>query len=89
MWDQFGPGAVGVGWDGAVLGLGLHLSSGGVAMSTEDREALLASPEMRDFLMASVQAWGEAYRAAGASEDAVAVANAATTEFYVPGDSPA
>jgi uncharacterized protein YndB with AHSA1/START domain len=26
LWDQFGPGAVGVGWDGAVLGLTLHLS---------------------------------------------------------------
>jgi hypothetical protein len=25
MWDQFGPGAVGVGWDLTVVGLGLHL----------------------------------------------------------------
>ena len=26
MWEQFGPGAVGVGWDGGMLGLSLHLS---------------------------------------------------------------
>jgi uncharacterized protein YndB with AHSA1/START domain len=25
MWDQFGPGAVGVGWDQGMLGLSLHL----------------------------------------------------------------
>ena len=33
MWDQFGPGAVGVGWDGGVLGLGLHLRGGSVSRS--------------------------------------------------------
>ena len=30
MWDQFGPGAVGVGWDGGVLGLALHLRGGSI-----------------------------------------------------------
>ena len=28
FWDQYGPGAVGVGWDGALLGLGHHLLGG-------------------------------------------------------------
>src|SRR3954470_737733 len=27
-WEQFGPGATGIGWDGAVLGLSLHLTRG-------------------------------------------------------------
>ncbi|MDT5210462.1 MAG: hypothetical protein QOF67_2877 [Mycobacterium sp.] len=27
-WHQFGPGAVGIGWDSMVLGLALHLSTG-------------------------------------------------------------
>ena len=36
MWDEYGPGAVGVGWDGGLLGLGLHLRGG----SIEDSEAL-------------------------------------------------
>ncbi len=30
MWDRFGPGAVGVGWDLTVLGLGLHLRGGSI-----------------------------------------------------------
>ena len=28
LWDQFGPGAVGIGWDLGLMGLDLHLSSG-------------------------------------------------------------
>lgn len=28
MWGQFGPGAVGMGWDGMLLGLAIHLSTG-------------------------------------------------------------
>ena len=27
-WDEYGPGAVGVGWDQALFGLGLHVDSG-------------------------------------------------------------
>ena len=30
MWAEYGPGAVGVGWDGGVLGLALHLRGGSV-----------------------------------------------------------
>lgn len=29
FWDQYGPGAVGTGWDLSLLGLGLHLALGG------------------------------------------------------------
>jgi uncharacterized protein YndB with AHSA1/START domain len=83
MWDQFGPGAVGVGWDGALLGLALHLASGG-GVSIEDNEAWAASDDGRRFLTASSRAWGEAYRAAGASPDVAGAAVAATTAFYVP-----
>ena len=85
MWEQFGPGAVGIGWDGALLGLGLYLRPGGEAgLSDEDKETLLASDEMREFNTASSEAWGDAYRAAGASDEAVAAAVAASTAFYVP-----
>lgn len=44
MWEQFGPGAVGVGWDGALVGLGLHLRGG--ELSEEEREAWMQSPEI-------------------------------------------
>lgn len=83
MWDQFGPGAVGVGWDGALLGLGLHLDGG----ATLDPEAVLASPELRAFNVASSEAWGAALAAAdGLDADDVAARVAATTAFYVPAD---
>lgn len=83
MWDQFGPGAVGVGWDGALLGLGLHLDGG----ATLDPEAVLESPELRAFNVASSEAWGAALAAAdGLDADDVAARVAATTAFYVPAD---
>src|SRR5690606_32456886 len=35
MWTQFGPGAVGVGWDGALMGLALHVSNNEAAKPTD------------------------------------------------------
>jgi uncharacterized protein YndB with AHSA1/START domain len=84
MWQQFGPGAVGVGWDGGLLGLTLHLRGG----SIDDPIAWQLGDEGRAFNTRSSRAWGEAYRAAGASDDAVASAVAATTAFYVPESAP-
>jgi uncharacterized protein YndB with AHSA1/START domain len=80
QWPQFGPGAVGVGWDGVVMGLGLHLAGGSIA----DPHAWMVSDEGRDFYRRSSAAWGEAYRAAGASDEAVALAVANTNQFYAP-----
>ena len=80
FWDQFGPGAVGVGWDGAVLGLSLHLRGGSVS----DPIAWQVSAEGREFFAYSSAAWGAAYEASGADPDVVAKAVANTTEFYAP-----
>jgi uncharacterized protein YndB with AHSA1/START domain len=84
MWDQFGPGAVGVGWDGGLLGLARHLESPDADMSAEEKKAWQFSDEARSFMTGSSQAWGEAYRAAGASDEAVLAGVDATTAFYVP-----
>src|SRR3954467_13295429 len=46
MWDQYGPGAVGVGWEGGMLGLALHLRGG----SIEDPIAWQVSAEGRDYM---------------------------------------
>ncbi len=86
MWDQFGPGAVGVGWDGGVLGLSLHLQGGEIA--PEDREAWPMTEEGREFYQRSSEAWGEANRAAGASAELVAQNIAATTAFYTGEPAP-
>ncbi len=80
MWDQFGPGAVGVGWDGGQLGLSLHLHGESVG----DRAAWLLSAEGREFTTLSSVAWGAANVAAGADPAAAATAVANTTAFYVP-----
>lgn len=64
FWGQFGPGAVGVGWDLAFMGLGQHLTDG--AIDRAAAEAWQTSPEAKAFMTASGEAWGAAYAAAGA-----------------------
>ncbi len=80
MWGEYGPGAVGVGWEMGLLGLSLHLLGGTVG----DPIAWQVSDEGRDFAMRSSAGWGEANRAAGADADTVARTVAATNEFYAP-----
>lgn len=82
MWDEYGPGAVGTGWDGALLGLSLYLAGEGIDPS--EAEAWIMSEEGRRFHTASAQAWGEALRAAGADPAAVEKAIRNTTAFYAP-----
>ena len=80
MWTTYGPGAVGVGWDGGVLGLALHLRGGSVG----DPVAWQLSVEGRAFATRCSQAWGEASRQAGADAETVARNVANTTAFYAP-----
>jgi uncharacterized protein YndB with AHSA1/START domain len=80
QWGQFGPGAVGVGWDGGLLGLSLHLRGGSVG----DGVAWQLSDEGRAFLTRSSEAWGAAHRASGADEETVATGVRNTTAFYAP-----
>jgi uncharacterized protein YndB with AHSA1/START domain len=80
MWDQFGPGAVGVGWDLMMLDLGLHLSGDTI----DDLAAWQESDEAREFMTRSSEAWGEACGASGAPSDVVAAAVRSTTGFYAP-----
>lgn len=82
MWDQFGPGAVGVGWDMGLLGLELHLSGGGEPATPAEKEAWQLSDEGRQFASLSSEAWGAANRNAGADADTVARNVQATTAFY-------
>lgn len=80
MWDTYGPGAVGVGWDLGLLGLAAHLEGVDLGEPAE-REA---DPAYRPVMVASSEAWGVAFGATGAEADTVARAVAATTAFYVP-----
>ncbi|MEV7001546.1 SRPBCC family protein [Streptomyces sp. NPDC093982] len=80
FWDQFGPGAVGVGWDLGLLGLAMHLAGGG--MSKEESEAWQLSDEGKAYATRSGELWGEAYTASGADGEVVAATTAATIAFY-------
>jgi uncharacterized protein YndB with AHSA1/START domain len=70
-WEQFGPGAVGIGWDLGLLGLVLYLEQG---ERPPDADAFPTTPEGVRFIVASGQAWGRADAEGG--EDA-SVARAA------------
>jgi len=85
MWGEYGPGAVGVGWDGGMLGLALHLRGGSVG----DPMAWAVSDEGRDFYRRCSAAWGEANRAFGTDAEAVARGVANTNTFYAPEPDPA
>jgi uncharacterized protein YndB with AHSA1/START domain len=66
-WAEFGPGAVGIGWDSAILGLSLHLS-GGPAMSPAEGMAWAGSDEGKRFMRLSGERWCQAHVASGGDE---------------------
>jgi uncharacterized protein YndB with AHSA1/START domain len=81
MWSEFGPGAVGVGWEGGLLGLALHLRGG---LGVGDPIAWQMSEEGREFARRGSEAWGVANQAAGADPEVAARGVANTTAFYAP-----
>jgi uncharacterized protein YndB with AHSA1/START domain len=80
-WEQFGPGAVGVGWEAAMLGLAKHLATGAPVDRAEGM-AWMASDDGRTFMTSSSEAWMRASIASG-EDEAVARARAdRTTAAY-------
>lgn len=65
-WDEFGPGAVGIGWDQGLLGLALYLSSAGVPDGMGPEWSL--TDEGKEFTRQSGERWFEAHVASGADE---------------------
>lgn len=92
FWEQFGPGATGVGWDGGLLGLALHLGGAVDGPSPAEAAAWAATPEGDAFYRGAADAWGAAHAAAGADAEVAARAAANTYGFYTgksPAESPA
>jgi uncharacterized protein YndB with AHSA1/START domain len=85
-WAQFGPGAVGIGWDLALRGLTLHLASG-EGIDPGEAMAWTASEEGKWFIAHSSQAWGSASVAAGTDQAAAQTAADRTTAFYTPAET--
>jgi uncharacterized protein YndB with AHSA1/START domain len=64
IWRQFGPGAVGLGWDSMLLGLALHLATGEAVDPAEGQE-WTTTEDGRRFLRLSGEQWYTAAIAAG------------------------
>ena len=87
FWDRFGPGAVGVGWDGAIRGLALHIASG-AAVDAKAAMAWAMSDEGKAFNRSSAQAWGEAAIASGDDPDKARASARTTAAFYTGEQAP-
>lgn len=83
VWDEYGPGAGGVGWDLPLLGLARHLATGD-AVDPDAFMAWLGSEEGRAVVSASSEAWCEASIRGGTDPDAARAAAERTTGFYTP-----
>ena len=81
LWKEFGPGATGLGWDLALLGLDLHLTAGAEA-SSDEVAAWDASDDARAFKEAASGAWAHASIAAGTDRAEAEAAAERTTAFY-------
>ena len=81
FWDQFGPGAVGVGWDLSILGLAEHLETG-ESVAPEASKEWTSSDNYREYVAASSAGWREASIAFGTSAEAAGHAADSTTPFY-------
>lgn len=79
QWAQYGPGAVGVGWDGALAGL-TALLAGDVGPNDDQL--------MADLMRRSADLWGAAHQATGAAAKAAQDAAAHTRALYVPAEQP-
>jgi uncharacterized protein YndB with AHSA1/START domain len=81
FWNQYGPGAVGVGWDLAMLGLGRHLETG-ASIDPKEAADFHMTEGGKDFIIRSSDEWCRASIAAGTPEAAARDAAGRTTAFY-------
>jgi uncharacterized protein YndB with AHSA1/START domain len=82
MWAQFGPGAVGIGWDGGLLGLTLHIDGGRDQPDRAAVDAWQASEGGRAFVRLASDRWEEASIASGTEPAEARAAAARVTEAY-------
>lgn len=80
-WKKFGPGAVGVGWDLSLLGLGIHIDTG-TAVALEAADGWATSDDGKAFMRTSAQAWADAHIAGGEQPDVARGMAERTAAFY-------
>jgi uncharacterized protein YndB with AHSA1/START domain len=82
MWGQYGPGAAGVGWDSALVGLSLNLAHGADMPERAAVEAWMATDDGRRLFRLASEGWAEASIAAGTDPEEARAAAGRTTDFY-------
>jgi uncharacterized protein YndB with AHSA1/START domain len=80
-WGEFGPGAVGVGWDLSLFGLGLYIASG-VSQDPARVTEWMASAECKALMRGSSDDWCRAAIVAGAERSHAHAAAARTIAAY-------
>ena len=80
-WTKFGPGATGVGWDMALMGLDRHVETG-AANDPQEGMAWMMSEEGKSFSRQSSDAWRDANIAGGADPETARAAADRTTAAY-------
>lgn len=80
-WKQYGPGAVGVGWDLSLVGLGIHIDTG-ESVAIESASGWSTSEDGRAFMRASARSWADAHIAAGEAPDVARGMADRTAAFY-------
>jgi len=89
LWDQFGPGAVGIGWEMGLMGLAEHLSVHDSAVDPATAAAWMTSADGLTFITGASKAWGEASIAAGEDPEQARAAAARCTAAYTATEEPA
>jgi uncharacterized protein YndB with AHSA1/START domain len=76
-WRQFGPGAVGVGWELGLLGLAAHLAGEQI-----DPATLATSPELAEVMQRGAELWGRAHAGSGVPAEVARAAAERTRAAY-------
>jgi uncharacterized protein YndB with AHSA1/START domain len=84
-WTEFGPGAVGIGWDLGLVGLFLHLATGAPVDPARVDEWTRSAAGL-DFMRGSSDGWRDADIASGVASDVATGAAERTLAAYTGGD---
>lgn len=81
-WEKYGPGATGLGWELALLGLEMHFLHPD-AVIREAGEAWAGGPDAKAIMIQWAEAWGQAHILSGAPAEAVRQSVARIVGFYI------
>jgi len=81
-WEQYGPGAVGLGWDLGFMGLARHLAEPEAEVAAEAVEGWFGSDEAKAMIRSTSDDWGKAAIGVGEEPEHALKAAEATRRFY-------